>query len=134
MSRPQFVRPIRPNETQQFIEWVKDQPEFDSETPTYPTSTTLAGYDKEKVVAYITAQRPFVLESLAANPGATDLELASVMREFVQFLVSQSHIQGVGEIYFLESDKNTSEFASNHIFEKLPVSVYRLKIRDLEPR
>jgi len=49
-----------------------------------------------------------------------------------QQFVTQAHSRGAGEIYFLGTDEGTDQLATNQIFEKLPYSVYRLKVKDLE--
>jgi len=46
--------------------------------------------------------------------------------------VTQAHIQGRGEIYFIGSDEMTSAFAENHIFERVDAPVYRVRVRNLE--
>jgi hypothetical protein len=133
-----FVRPARQNEAEQFLEWSvanKDHSSFDPEIARQPGTFVLAAYNCDKVVAYIPVHRPFMLESLAPNPEASDFEVASALREFTQFLVSQCHIKNdVGHIYFLGNADDTNKFASNHVYEELPWRVYRARVSDLEPK
>lgn len=131
---PQFVQLAKSGDGQKFLEWCKNQPEVDLFIPYHPGTFTLKAFDKTKDVGFMPVQRPYVLETLASNPEATDMEIASALREFVQYLVSRSQAEKVAEIYFLESDKDTSKFAGNHIFEELPYRVYRCRISDLEPK
>lgn len=130
-----FVRPARDNDGQMYFDWMKeneDKNAFDPAVATYPSSNTFCAYDKNGPVAYQTVQRPLVLESFAPRPGATDAQKAIALRELTQNAVTQAHIAGVGEIWFLGSDPETDEFATNQIFERVPYPVYRVKVRELE--
>lgn len=133
MSLPIFVRPARSSEAGLFIEWAKNQPEWDAFIGLHPGTFTICAYNKEKIVAFLPIQQPYMYETFAPNPEATDLELASAMKEFTQFLVSQAHLKNVAEMYFLGSNDDTDSFATNHLFEKVPMSVYRVRVSDLEP-
>jgi hypothetical protein len=133
MSLPIFVRPVRPTDSKEYLEWVKDQPGWDAYIALQPRTFTLAAYNKNKTIMYLPIQQPYILETAAINPEASELEVASAFKELVQSLVTLSHSNGVSEIYFLETDSGTSEFAGNHVFEKLPYAVYRVRVSDLEP-
>jgi hypothetical protein len=131
---PIFVRPIQPNEGQLFLDWSlenKDKNEFDPQVPLYPASVTWCAYDKTGPVAFQTIQRPAMLESLAPRPGLDSIRISSALRELTQNAITQAHLSGAGEIYFLGSDEKTNEFATNHIFEEVPLKVYRVKLADL---
>ncbi len=128
-----YVRPAKQEEAGIFLEWAKTQPEWDAYIGIHPGTMTLCAYNKEKIVAFLPVQQPFMYETFAPNPEATDLELAAAMKELTQFLISQAHLKNVAEIYFLGSDEGTDEFATNQIFEKLPFTVYRVRVSDLEP-
>lgn len=134
MAQQAFVRPARKGEGETFLEWSKLVPGFDWEIAYQPGTFTLASFNKSKIISYTPVQQPFVIETVAHNPAATDLEVAQGMGEVVKFLVAQCYIKGVAEIYFLASDKDTAEFAANKIFEELPYKVFRVKVSDLEPR
>ena len=133
MSKPVFVRPVRPDEGQMFFDWSKENPEneFDPQVALFPSSTTWCAFDKDGPLAFQTIQRPFMLESLAMRPGATNMQTASALRELTQNAVTQAAGNGVGEIYFLGSSEATNDFAKAHIFEELPYKVFRVKLRDL---
>lgn len=118
-----------------FIDWALENSSanaFDPEVPAFPSSRTWCAFDSDGPLAFQTAQQPMMLESLAPRPGSSKLQIAGALRELTQNAVSQAILSGVGEIYFLGSDEETSKFAENHIFERLPYSVYRVKIKDLE--
>jgi hypothetical protein len=129
-----FVRPGRPEEANTFAQWSLANPVngFDPAVAAYPSSVTWCAYDDEGPLAYQTQQHPVFLESLAMRPGATKLQTASALRELTQNAITNAHIRGAGEIYYLSSDPGTDEFASNHIFEEVPFKVFRVKIADLE--
>lgn len=131
---PTFVRMARQSDGPEYLEWAKDQPDVDLFIPLHPGTFVLAAYDKSKKIALLPVQRPYVLETLAPNPEASELEVTSALREFIQYLVTRSQAENVAEIYFLGSDEDTSTFAQNRIFEKLPYTVYRCRISDLEPK
>lgn len=130
---PIFVRPVRPSDTENYIEWVKNQPGWDASIALQPRTFTLAAYNKSSVIMYMPTQQPYMLETAAINPSATDAEVAAAFKALIQSLVTLSHSNNVSEIYFLDTDTGTSEFAGNHIFELLPYKVYRVKVSDLEP-
>jgi N-acetylglutamate synthase-like GNAT family acetyltransferase len=72
------------------------------------------------------------MEALAINPAAKETEIAAGLNAAMQLIVSQCHIRGIGEVYFLCADESTKKFAEHHGFEKVPFDLYRLKIGDLE--
>lgn len=128
-----YVRPAWENEAQMFFEWAKENEhgEFDPEVPRYKSSTTWCAYDKDGPLVFQTLQRPIMLESLAPRPGATKEQVAVAMKELTQNAITQAHLGGAGEIYFLGSEEGTNALATNQIFEKLPFKVYRVRIKDL---
>jgi len=135
MRRHVFVRPARKEEAGDFLNWSvanKDKNGFDPNAPLHSTSFVLAAYDKTGVLAYQPVQNPFFLEGIAVRPGLDKRQVAECLKEFTQFCVSQGHIKGVGEIYFLGTDEGTDALAENHVFEKLPYTVYRLKLKNTE--
>lgn len=135
MRRHVFVRPARKEEAKEFLDWSalnQDKNGFDPQAPLHATSFVLAAYDKTGVLAYQPVQNPFFLEGVAVRPSLDKRQVAECLKEFTQFCVSQAHIKGVGEIYFLGTDEGTDALAENHVFEKLPYTVYRLKLKDTE--
>lgn len=140
MANRIWVRPIKPEESATFLDWSlenADKSEFDPAVPLYPSSSTWCAYDKTGPVAYQTIQQPIMiteplmLESLAPRPGNTPSQNALAMKELTQTAITLAHCKGAGEIYFLSSDLETDKFAANHIFEKLPFTVYRVRLSDL---
>jgi hypothetical protein len=122
-----FVRPVKPDDTKKFVDWSLETPdnEFDPEVVKYPSTFVLCAYEP--------IQQAFIMDSFASRPGATKLQIATAMKELFQETVTQGHLKGVGEIMFLGTEKGTEHMTTNQeVFEKLPWSVYRVKIRELE--
>jgi len=72
-----------------------------------------------------------MLESLAPRPGATKEQVALAMKELTQNAITQAHISGAGEIYYLGSDADTDALSTNQIFEEVKMKVFRVKVREL---
>lgn len=117
-----------------FLDWSLENPNngFDPEVPKYPSTVTWCAYDKDGPLAFLPIQQPLMLESLAVRPGATKLQIASALKELTQATVTQAHIKGAGEIYYLGTDDDTDVLATNQIFEQLPYKVFRVRIKNLE--
>jgi len=128
-----FVRSIRQDEAQMYFQWATESSinEFDPDVALSDTSTTWCAYDRDGPLAYQTLQQPIFLESLAPRPGITKEQAALALKELTQNAITQAHLRGIKEIYFLGSDKDTDEFASNHIFERVNMPLFRLKVKDL---
>lgn len=133
MSNRIYVRPAQSHEGQLVFDWGMENAKgnFDPEVARFGSSITWCAYDADGPLCFQTIQRPLMLESLAPRPGATKQQIASAMKELTQNAVTQAHVMEAGEVYFLSSDEDTDEFAANHIFEKLPYSVFRVKLRNL---
>jgi len=129
-----FVRPARPEDTKKFIDWSLETPNngFDPEVAKYPSTFVLCAYDKDGPLAYMPVQQVFMMDSVAGKPGASRMQIASALKEFTQALVTQAHVKGVGEIYFLATEDGTNKMAENQLFEELPYRAYRIKVAELE--
>ena len=132
-KRHVYIRPAQEQDKQLFFDWATESSinEFDPQVPLYPSSSTWCAYDSEGPLAYQTLQQPLMLESLAPRPGADKFKIASALKELTQNAITQAHLKGVGEIYYLSSDPETDALASNQIFEELSFKVYRVRISDL---
>lgn len=129
-----YVRPARREDCDLFLEWSRTNPAngFDPEVAKYPSTITWCAYDRHGPVAFMPMQVPLMMESLAVRPGASKSDVAIALKELTQQFVTQAHIRGAGEIYYLGTDDGTDALAANQIFEKLPYSVYRVRVKDLE--
>lgn len=134
--KPIFTRPARPEEAQTFLDWSMTTPnnEFDPEVARYATTRVIAAYNKDRVIAFLPQQMPMFLDSLAINPEADPRETTMAIKELVQNAVSNAHNMGCGEIFFLASNDETTALAESQMFEKIPYSLYRAKLKDLEGR
>jgi hypothetical protein len=134
MRRHLFVRPARPADSKQFLDWscATENNEFDPEIPKCPTTITLCAYDKSGPLVYMPLQQPFFMEALAVRPGLSKAETAEALKELTKAAVTQAHILNKQEVYFLGSEPGTNAMAENQLFERLDYTVYRLKIRDTE--
>jgi hypothetical protein len=134
MRKHLYVRPARPGDGEEFLEWSRINPKngFDPEVAKYPSTITWCVYDEHGPLAYMPMQCPLVMDSLAMRPGSSKAQAAVALKELTQQFVTQAHIRGSGEILFFGTEEGTNAMAENHVFEKLPYSVYRLRIKDLE--
>ena len=132
-----FVRPAAAKDNRNFLDWSlagKDNG-FDPDVPLYGTTVTWAAFNEDGVVAYLPMQTSLVLESLAAKPGITPLEIATVFREMVQTAVTQCYIKGVGEIMFIATNDETVRFAEgSKVFTRVEYPVFKLKVSELEKK
>lgn len=133
---PVFVRAARPTDRDLFIKWITETPhnEADPNVVGYRSTTFRCAYNPDKIVGYLPLNRPIHLESLAWNPEATGTERAAAIRSLVQDAVRSAEEEGVGEIYFAASEDSLPRFAEKYGFEKLPFSVYRIRVKDFEPK
>jgi hypothetical protein len=131
-----FVRPARAEDRDKFIEWAKGKnldpnvlkPEFNS--------YILCAFNKKGIIAFLPIQSPqFVsvqmLEALISNPDASDLEIASALRELIKHAITIGYLKECGEIYFIGDHPETNKIAER-IFEKIEYPVYRLSLKNLE--
>lgn len=128
-----FVRQAHEGEGQLYFDWATENSKgnFDSEPARFPSSRTWCAYDKDGPLVYQTIQQPLMLESLAPRPGATKEQIAVAMKELTQNAITQAHLGGSGEIYFVGSDEATNDLAMSQIFEEVPGKVFRAKLKDL---
>lgn len=129
-----FVRPAKPGDERRFLDWSLENPDngFDPEVAKSPSTFVLCAYDKTGAVAYQPVQQVFMMDSYAGRPGNTKLLTAAAMKELFQETVTQAHIKGVSEIYYLGTEKGTDAMTTKHVFEELPYRVFRVKVKNLE--
>lgn len=132
-----FVRPARAEDQDLFIKWAKHKPALDSGIlkPEF-NSYILCAFNNKGITAFLPIQSPqFVsvqmLETLISNPEASDLEIASAMRELVKHAITIGYLKECGELYFIGDHSETNKIAER-IFEKIEYPVYRLRLADLE--
>lgn len=135
MRKYTYVRPARPEDRELFVKWTEDnlsRNAADPEVITYPTTFVLCAYDDKGPLVFMPIQQPLFLESLAIRPDADVISVAGALRDLFKAVVTQAHLKGSGEIYFISDEESIQEFAKNQVFKKMPVSLYRVKLSDLE--
>lgn len=128
------MRPAKPADAAQVIKWSMETQgnEYDPAVITFPTTFTLCAFDKDGPVAYLPVQQPLMMDSLALRPDCDMTTAANAIVQLVQAAILQCSLKGSGELYFLGTNELTNAMAEKHGFEKIPWSVYRLKLADLE--
>lgn len=129
-----FVRPARGGDSVQFLDWSRQTAGnlFDPDVAKYPSTMVLAAYDQSGPVLYAPVQQPFFMDALAIKPGSDPLTTALALKEVTHFLITQAHIKGVGEIYFMCNEPTTIEYAKRQGFEEMPWKLLRVKLSNLE--
>ena len=104
---------------------------LDPEVMTYPTLRVIASYGDSGTVAYLPSQQAIVLmlESLATNPKAGDLEKGQAFRDLVKGCELLASSFKIKELYFFCKDDAVLKIAEGHGFERLPWTAVRMKLR-----
>lgn len=129
-----FVRPVRPEDRELFVKWSCETKNnlFDPDVIRYPTTFVFCAFDGDGPIAYCPVQSPLMMEALAVRPGAPPEKVALALKELTQAVVTQAHVKGSGEVYFLCRDEETISLAKRQAFEELPWRAFRIKLSDLE--
>lgn len=127
-----FARAAEERDVTKFAEWSMQNPAFDINVLSYPTTATLCAYDSDGVIAFLPVQQPLCMEAMTFRPGISDSQKALAMKELTHLLIATCHAKGAGEIIFLGSNPATNEYAVRQGFEMLPWKVYRARLTDLE--
>jgi hypothetical protein len=131
--KPIWIRAAKSSEAELFTKWTIDNIEknhIDPDILGYPSTRILCAYDKDGPIAFMPAQLPVMMESLAFRPGITNHEAAAALKAFLQEVISSCYETGVGEIYFLSSEPTVAKMAERYGFEKLELTAYRLKVKN----
>ncbi len=132
-----FVRPARAEDQEKFTEWYSNHPSCNPDILKFPDTYILCAF-KDKILGFMPIQAlsfssSQVLDSLVMNPEATDLEIAGAMREFVKHAITIGYLKDCDQIFFIGDHPETNAIAER-IFQKVEYPVYRLNLRDLEPK
>lgn len=110
---------------------------FDPDILTYPEKLQFFCARSTKPLVFLPVQNCLMLESLAVEPGATELEVAKSLEVLIKYIVGKALEHKYNEMYFLCRDPRVSAYAERHSFErlmsdeKLGVSLFRLKVGKL---
>ena len=134
MAHHLFVRPAREEDRQQFVDWSIHTPNnlLDPDVIKYSSTRVWCAFDENGPIVYVPVQKPLFMESLAINPEASPALVAMALKELTQNLVTQAHLEGSGELYFLCKDESTIEFSKKQVWKEQPWRVFKIKVKDLE--
>jgi len=127
-----FARPAEDRDIPKFAEWAGQNPHFDNNVLTYPTTSTLCAYDSDGAMAFMPAQQPLCMEAISFRPGISDNQKALAMKELTHLLIAMCHAKGAGEVIFLGSNEQTNAYAEKQGFKELPWKLYRARVSELE--
>lgn len=129
-----YVRSWRKTDVPLFLTWSQNTEDnlFDPDVATYNTTVVRCAYDQDGPMVFMPVQQPLFMEHLAIRPGLSDTNTAVALKELTQDTVSQAHIKGSGEIYFLCKEPSTIAFAKHQLFEEVPWRLFRIKLKELE--
>lgn len=131
-----LVRPLRTNDP---VDVTKAQSSFESVRPIsfldpkvfeYPTTRVLVAENSHPVM-YLPVQTCYVLESLGPTEEATDLEIASSLKQLTAILHYESARNGQGEMLFFCGHEATQAFAQKHGWERVNIPIYRWRVNDV---
>ena len=123
------VKLAGPEDAAQVVEWLNANKGnlFDPSILKYPTLRILCAYNGAPV-AYLPTQRALILESIAVNPSAPDLDRAQALRDLVKGSQVIASSEGIRELYLFGQDERVLKIAERHGFERLPWPILRLKL------
>lgn len=132
-----FVRPARVEDKDKFLEWYSKSSSYNPEILAFQDTYVLCAF-KDKILGFMPVQAlcfssSQVLDSLVMNPEATDLEIASAMRELVKHAITIGYLKECDSIFFIGDHPETNSIAER-IFKKVNYPVYKLELKDLEPK
>lgn len=109
-----LVKLAEPKDHSEIVEWLNGNPsnQFDSAILSYPTLQVVTAYNGRNVM-HLPMHKCMVMESLAINPEATEMEKAQALRDLTkaaELLASQS---GIKELYFEPTEDQVKAIATN---------------------
>jgi hypothetical protein len=119
------VRFARPEETEQILEWLKanSQNYFGERIFKYPSLKILCAYeDSGEPVAYLPIHNVLMMESIAVNPKASNMNKAQALRDVTKACELIADGQGMREIYFVGGHGGVGEMADSkkgHSFKEV---------------
>jgi len=130
-----WVRKAEARDMKDLAAWLPSTPSnlWDPDIFQYPLTTTNVAFRRDQLITFMPMQLVTMLESLAHNPEASELDRAQAVKELVRSAITQSRDRGVSEVYFITNEPTIAELAKRHAqFEELPHRLLRLKIASLE--
>jgi xanthine dehydrogenase iron-sulfur cluster and FAD-binding subunit A len=124
------IRLAIPDDAEKILAWSeanKERSHFDAQTLAYPLTEVICA-ENGKTQLYMPVQLAAVLEAMAPNPEATEMEKAKALYLSIYAIFEQVRKQGVREIYFIGTDPQVVKLAERVGFEEVPWPVYRKKL------
>ena len=124
------IRPLQQYDIGEFSHWTMRNEvmnRVDPDITTYPTLNVWLAQNGRHV-AYLPVHSVLMLESLAPNPNATDLELVQAIAQLVKHVIAASWGSGAREIWFHGTDPRVNRIAERHGFERVTGDMFRLKV------
>lgn len=112
-----------------FLTWVNSSPknEWDSGVLKYPTLRVICAYNG-RPVSFLPVHDALVMESIAVNKDAGDLERAQALRDLTKAAELHASARGMRELYFICTDEDVLKIAKNHGFEQVEFPVLRMRL------
>ena len=128
--RDVWARPARIEDVANLDKWLRETPGnlFDADILHYTRSIRFLATPH----AYMPVQTVSMLESLAVDPAASELEVAKSIAELVKYAVRNAIEAGENEVYFICRDERVNSFAIRHGFECLLTDEKRGKLLRLK--
>lgn len=88
-------------------------------------------------VLHMPVQNILMLDSLAVEPDATEMEVAKAIAVLMQFIIGKAIEQGYNEILFMVRDKSVATYAERHGFETMlenpetGTKLFRMKVKHI---
>jgi hypothetical protein len=108
-----WVRPSRADDIASLDKWLRETAQnlFDPDILQYSTNLRFKTAVRGGVpIVHMPVQTVAMLESLAVNPNASELEIALAVKELVHSAVSD----GGNEVYWICKDENVNRLAKRH--------------------
>jgi hypothetical protein len=120
-----------------FGEWLylnRELNRFDPDIFTYGSTRVIAVAEDDDPVMFVPYQIVILMESVAPNPRASPMKRALALKQFQAYLIDLAAASGIGEIYFVATDKDMESIAKRHGYEEVEGTLLRLKPHNFNPR
>ena len=131
------VREAECRDLKEFGEWLyanRKLNHFDPNIFGYKSTRILAAEDRDGLVLFLPYQMVLMTDSLAPKPGVSKLKKGLALRECIYSLIDHARESGIGEIYFVATDKETEDFAVSQKYEVIEGKLMRLTVSTFPER
>lgn len=125
---PIWIRIADEKDKPQILDWLrKNVSKNHFSESEYDDYVFLAAERDGKVLCYMPLKQLMLLESLAPNPDASLMELASALRELVVAAQLTAQASKIRELAFWDSDQGTTRGAQLMGFVEMGAKMFRLR-------